>query len=229
MIAAKIRDLLFPQSCLLCSNRQAGPIGICHSCLDDMPWHIDNVCPQCALPSVSNHLCGRCLQKPPAFDATLSLFQYQYPVSAMLQQYKYGQMLTLAQTWGEILAMRIGERVLPDRIIPMPLHKKRLQERGFNQSMEIARTLSRHLNVPLDISSCMRTRFTPPQASLPYKERIRNMHDAFSCEQNLQGLRIALLDDVMTTGASLNALAKTVKSAGASHVECWIIARTFTP
>lgn len=229
MMAATLRELFFPQLCLLCSSGHAGDVAICDDCLGDMPWHIENTCPQCALPSLSNQRCGQCIQAPPDFDLTLSLFQYQYPVSSMLQQYKYRQMLTLAQTWGALLALRLGTQALPDCIIPMPLHKQRLQERGFNQSMEIARVMSKRLNLPLDMSSCTRTKLTPPQASLPYKARIKNMHGAFSCEPTLQGMRIALLDDVMTTGASLNALAKTVKAAGASHVECWVIARTFTP
>ena len=111
----------------------------------------------------------------------------------------------------------------------MPLHPQRIKERGFNQSVEIARIISRQLPIPVNLHACKRIKPTPPQASLPYKQRIRNMHGAFDCTANLEGKRVVLLDDVMTTGASLNALAKTVKDAGASHVECWVIARTVSP
>ena len=112
-----------------------------------------------------------------------------------------------------------------DLIIPMPLHPKRLKERGFNQSLEIARLLSRSLKIP-SRHVCERIKFSPPQASLPIKDRVNNMKDAFICNEDLTGQNIILIDDVMTTGASLNALAKAVKAKGASHVECWLIART---
>src|SRR5690606_15282283 len=99
---------------------------------------------------------------------------------------------------------------------------------GFNQSLEIARLLAKSLNIQLDINSCSRIKFSPPQASLSHKARIKNMRGAFECRESLTDQRIILLDDVMTTGASLHELAATVKAAGASHVECWVIARTLT-
>lgn len=108
----------------------------------------------------------------------------------------------------------------------MPMHATRLKERGFNQALEIARLISKNMQMKLNYTSCQRTKYTPPQASLPLKERIKNIRGVFKCQQNLQGLNIAVVDDVMTTGASLNELAKTLKQAGASHVECWVIART---
>ncbi len=108
----------------------------------------------------------------------------------------------------------------------MPMHATRLKERGFNQALEVARLLSQQLTIKLDHSSCQRTRYTPPQASLPLKERIKNIRGVFECQQQLNGLSIAIVDDVMTTGASLNELARTLKQAGAAHVECWVIART---
>jgi predicted amidophosphoribosyltransferase len=108
----------------------------------------------------------------------------------------------------------------------MPLHPRRLQERGFNQAVEIARIVGKKLKLEVDSQSCSRIKLSPPQVSLPLKERVRNMRGAFACNSSLDGLRIALLDDVMTTGASLNELAATVKKAGAVHVECWLVART---
>jgi ComF family protein len=115
---------------------------------------------------------------------------------------------------------------MPDLIIPMPLHPKRLQERGFNQSLEVARIVSEKLNVKLDHSVCERIKLSPPQASLPLKERVKNMKGAFNCNRPLHGQSIIVIDDVMTTGASLNSLAKALKKAGARRVECWVIART---
>jgi len=108
----------------------------------------------------------------------------------------------------------------------MPLHPNRLQERGFNQSLEVSRIIGKHLNIRVNGQAVLRIKLSPPQASLPLKEHVRNMKDAFICNEDLSGMRIALIDDVMTTGASLNALAKAVKAKGAAHVECWLIART---
>lgn len=111
-------------------------------------------------------------------------------------------------------------------MIPMPMHPTRLKQRGFNQALEIARNLSLKFNIALDYQSCRRIKLTPPQATLPLKERVKNIRGVFSCEKNLQGMHIVLVDDVITSGASLNELAKTLKQAGAAHVECWVIART---
>jgi ComF family protein len=113
-----------------------------------------------------------------------------------------------------------------DLMIPMPMHSTRLKERGFNQALELARIISKSMQIKLDYTTYKRVKLTPPQASLPLKERIKNIYNVFSCQQNLLGLNIAIVDDVMTTGASLNELAKTLKKAGAAHVECWVIART---
>lgn len=144
----------------------------------------------------------------------------------MLQHYKYGQLFTLARTMGLLFAAHTGLSLSADCMIPMPLHRQRLQERGFNQSAEIAKVISKQLHLPIRLEACHRIKPTPPQASLPYKQRIKNMQGAFECINDLTGQRVILLDDVMTTGASLNALAKTVKAAGARHVECWVVART---
>lgn len=137
-------------------------------------------------------------------------------------------MLHLANTFATLLLdkklSQLNNKI--DLIIPMPMHHARLKERGFNQALELARIISKKTQLRLDYSACQRTRLTPPQASLPLKERIKNIRGVFSCQQDLRGLHIAIVDDVMTTGASLNELAKTLKQAGAAHVECWVIART---
>lgn len=138
-------------------------------------------------------------------------------------------MLPLANTFAalfnkKLLTLNPSQRI--DLIIPMPMHSARLKERGFNQALEIARMIAKNAQIKCDFTTCQRTKLTPPQASLALKERIKNIRGVFSCTQPLQGLNIAIVDDVMTTGASLNELAKTLKRAGASHVECWVVART---
>lgn len=214
--------------CLLCAAHDGGKLGLCEACLSDLPWHTAPQCPQCGL--ISNGLvCGRCLSLPPYFDATHSLFRYDFPIDSLMQHYKYKNMLPLASTFASLLHskhLRHAAAYNIDVIIPMPMHPVRLKTRGFNQALELARILSKNMKIKLDYKRCQRVKFTPPQASLPLKERVKNIRDAFSCAQNLQGLNVAIVDDVMTTGASLNELAKTLKKAGAAHVECWVVART---
>ncbi|BCM25802.1 hypothetical protein ZMTM_20610 [Methyloradius palustris] len=154
------------------------------------------------------------------------MFRYEFPVDAMLQRYKYQHLLNMAQTFAQMIITDLPNANLPDLIIPMPLHPLRLKERGFNQSLEIARIVGKSLNIKVDTQACSRIKSSPPQASLPLKERVKNMQGAFTFNTQLDGLNIALIDDVMTTGASLNSLAKTVKKAGAINVECWVVART---
>jgi ComF family protein len=214
------------QYCTLCTSYHGGRLGICENCLSDLPWHISPQCPQCGLVS-DGRTCGNCLAAPPSFDASTSLFTYDFPLDRLLQQYKYKENLQLANTFATMLHARLIEDPRKiDLIIPMPMHAKRLKERGFNQALEIAKIVSASTNIPLDYNACQRVKLTPPQASLPLKERSKNIRGVFECPKDLTGLNIAMIDDVMTTGASLDELAKTLKRAGAAHVECWVIART---
>lgn len=114
-------------------------------------------------------------------------------------------------------------------MVAVPLSARRQRERGFNQALEIARVLARRTGIPLDARAIVRTRDTPPQADLPWRERAMNVRDAFECLRPLAGLRVLVVDDVMTTGASLDELARTLKRAGAAHVENWLVARTPPP
>ncbi len=213
------------QHCLLCADFNGGNIGLCAACLKDLPWHDAPHCPQCALTS-NGEICGNCLKNPPFFDKTQSVLRYDFPVDALIQDFKYRHSLHLANTFSHLLLEKIQQQPLVDLMIPMPIHTKRLKMRGYNQALEIARILAKNLHIPLDYQSCIRTKYTPPQASLPLKERVKNMQGVFECNKNLTGLNIAIVDDVMTSGASLNALASAIKKAGATKVECWVIART---
>lgn len=225
-----ILDSLLKQTCVLCASHEGGKLGLCGACQQNLPWHASPQCPQCSLLS-DGLVCGSCLNASPSFDATHALFTYDYPLDRLLQHYKYKESLHLASTFASLfidkkLSKHLNSNPKIDRIIPMPMHDTRLKQRGFNQALEITRRISKHTQIKLDYTSCQRTRLTPPQASLPLKERIKNIRGVFHCQQDLQELNIAIVDDVMTTGASLNELAKTLKQAGAAHVECWVIART---
>ncbi len=217
-------DKIFKQNCLSCASPQANKDGLCEACLNDLPYSPSTSCPQCALSS-NGLICGSCLNSAPDFDITRVVFIYAFPIDAMMQRYKYGNAAHLSRVFGQFLAKKVDVTSV-DLIIPMPMHPARIKERGFNQALEIAKVFDKN---KLDYKSAIRQKLTPPQASLPLKERVKNIKGAFSVSTDLTGKRIAIIDDVMTTGASLNELAKTLKNAGASHVECWVIARTLPP
>lgn len=134
----------------------------------------------------------------------------------------------MASVLADLLAARIDTDALPDFIVSMPLHPARLRERGFNQALEIARGVSRKLGVALLPGICRRIKDTPSQTGLPWKEREKNIRNAFTCEADLRGKHVAMLDDVMTTGATLNELAKALRKSGAAHVSGWVVARTLS-
>lgn len=222
---------LLKSHCFLCATNHTQKYGLCQACIADLAWSPDKCCPQCGL-NASGEICGRCLSAPPSFDITRAVFLYAYPVDTMIHRYKYGGTLSLSHAFGQLMHDKIQATTPltpPDLIIPMPMHPTRLKERGFNQALEIAKVLHQSFGqkhgAKLDYKCVLRQTLTPPQASLPLKARVKNIKGAFKVKHPLNGKRIAIVDDVMTSGASLNELAKTLKQAGATHVECWVIAR----
>jgi ComF family protein len=196
----------------------------CKDCDDTMPYFDMPHCPICAQLTAQGEICGSCLKNPPLFSRTIAAFSYQFPLDQLIQSLKYHEQLVLAHRFAEKLGQRI--RILPDLIIPMPLHPEKLKSRGFNQAQLIAEPIAKSLNIPLLSRACHRLRDTPTQTSLPWKDRNKNVQGAFSCEMNLSGKHVALVDDVFTTGASLNALAGAIQKQGASEISAWVVART---
>lgn len=174
-------------------------------------------------------MCGPCLARPRPIAATVAVLVYRFPVDAVIHALKYGGRLSIAPVLGELLLRRVQALLAPDLLVPMPLHPARLRERGFNQALEIARRVARACRIPLAADACVRLRNTAPQVSLPWKERSGNVRGAFACNRPLDGLRVALVDDVMTTGATLNELAETLRKGGAAEVHAWVLARTLPP
>ncbi|MDR1063822.1 MAG: ComF family protein [Azoarcus sp.] len=212
------------QDCCLC-GRPAGGGPVCVACARELPRHTAHACPCCALPVPDGEICGRCLRKPPAFDATLAAFDYIFPLDVLVQALKYRHRLALAG----FFARAFDALPAADLVLPMPLHPARLRERGFNQAVEIARPLARTAGLPLDLAGVTRVRATPPQASLAHDARLANLRNAFAACRRFDGLRIAVVDDVMTTGASLDALARCLKASGAAAVHNLVVARTLDP
>lgn len=175
-------------------------------------------------------LCGACLTSPPAFDKTHTLFPYRDPIMQLIIKLKFGGALSHAQTLGQLMAKKIrGEwylnQALPDIIIPVPLHAKRLRERGFNQALEIARPISAQLNIPIDTKGVKRIRHTAAQSGLTAKERKQNIKNAFNVNGSYADLHIAIIDDVVTTGQTMRELCQTLKNNGCKRIDVWCCAR----
>lgn len=215
-------------SCLLC-GASSGAHPLCAGCRADLPWLRQSHCPSCATPTPTGEICGACLKHPPAFDRTRAALIYRFPLDRLIPRLKYQGQLAIAPALGECLASAVERAPRPDLLVPMPLHAKRIRERGFNHAGEIARFLARQFDLPLDLDRCRRIRDTPPQMGLKYDARRRNVRGAFACSATVHGQHIALIDDVMTTGTSLDELAATLKHAGAREVSCWVVARALPP
>lgn len=215
---------LLPQDCLLC-GAFSGRVKLCVDCAADLPYHPQACCPVCALPTLNGAICGHCLKRLPHFISTRAAYTYAFPLNRLVQSLKYGHNLAVVSLLADDLAAQAAKHPLPDVLIPMPLHPNRLRQRGFNQAHEIARRIARILRLPVLPHVTTRVIDTAPQASLPLKERRKNLRGAFACDHNLQGKRVAIVDDVMTSGSTLDALAKVLLKAGAREVQCWVVAR----
>jgi ComF family protein len=219
-----LTELLFGGTCFLC--RGAASRLLCAACDADLPRLSALRCPRCALESPRGEVCGRCLAERPDYDATRAALAYEFPGDALVHALKFRGELALAGLLGGVLAKVVMAEDV-DCVVPVPLSAERLQRRGYNHAAEIARHVARRISkLPVELQLCVRSRDTPPQMELPFAERQRNVRGAFRCTRSALGRRIAVVDDVMTTGATLNEIASVLKAAGASRVVNWVVART---
>jgi ComF family protein len=216
---ARLARLVFGGTCFVC--RGAARETLCEHCDADLPRLREPACPRCALDSPSGALCGRCLAQPPHYDATVAALAYRFPADALVHALKFRGELALAPLLGGLILERT-RNTSADCIVPVPLSRERLRERGYNQAVEIAR----HLGGRLELDACVRERDAPPQTGLDREARRRNVRGAFRCRRSFAGERVAVVDDVMTTGATLDELARTLKAAGAASVVNWVVCRT---
>jgi len=226
-LAQRIGDRLFGGSCFLC--RGAAAALLCARCDAELPRLGAERCPRCALASPGGAVCGRCLAAPPAYDATVAALEYRFPADVLVHALKFRAELALAPLLGGLVSERVRRSEPVDCVVPVPLSRRRLAERGFNQSLEIARRLDGAIRARLSPELCRRTRDTAAQMGLPLAEREGNVAGAFRCPNPIDGAIVAVLDDVMTTGTTLDAVAAELKRAGAARVVNWVVARTPPP
>ena len=215
-----------PQRCVLCA-RATGNACLCDGCSRAIA-PTGPACPRCALPTPAGAVCGRCMAHPPAFDAALAAGLYAFPLDRLVMRLKYAADLPLAQALGAHLARAAADAAAiarVDALVPMPLAAARQRTRGCNQAREIAKALAHATGLPI-VRGLARLKHGVPQAALPWRERGRNVRDAFAVTRAFDGARLALVDDVMTTGATASAAAAVLHRAGAAHVEAWVVART---
>lgn len=228
-----IVDWLLPKTCILCNDYTQNTPPLCNSCELDLPI-LPQSCQQCAqflrFTSQNELICGTCLSHAPAFNLTHALFPYEPPIRQLITRLKFHGELYYARALGQLMKQRIQtswyiNKPFPNLIIPIPLHSKRLRERGFNQALEIAKPIAEALSIPIDYQGVTRKKATTAQSGLPADLRKRNIANAFSVSRDYTGLTIALVDDVMTTGLTVRECARLLKKHGAARIEVWCCAR----
>lgn len=224
---ARTRAWLRAACCPLCGARLAHAADFCAECERSLPG-LTACCPRCATPlegGLDNPACGACQRRSPPYLAVHAAFHYAPPIDRLIQGAKYGGRLDWLELLGRRLAGHVAVRAAAvDALVPVPLHRARLRSRGYNQSLELARPLVRQLALPV-CQDLVRVHATLPQAQLSREERRRSVRDAFAVKRELNGARLALLDDVMTSGATVEAATRCLLDAGAASVEVWVVAR----
>jgi ComF family protein len=202
----KMLKKLFPHTCILCHAISDQQMDLCLSCQRDLPYYQEDL----------------------LHDNIFAMCDYVAPITKLILELKFQQQLVNARVLGELMAEKIKQRSkkLPRCIIPVPLSDKRLRERGFNQAIEIARSISKILHLPMDIDNCKRVRHTKAQAEISAKQRQKNIKNAFAVNEKLSAKHVAIIDDVMTTGHTAKEFSRVLREAGAEIIEIWCAAKT---
>jgi len=220
---------LLPARCLLCNEPGMGDIDLCQACWEALPFN-RQACSRCALPmSAPAAACAQCLKKTPAFFSTLAPMQYRASVSSLVPRFKFHQDLAAGRLLAEIFCRNSANFDIPDVLIPVPLHTARLRQRGFDQAFELTKMMAKSKSIPMRTNLLYRQRHTRAQSDLDAMQRRKNCRGAFIASRKTMPSHIALIDDVMTTGTTVNECAKVLLGAGARRVDVWVLARVATP
>ncbi|MEI7036862.1 ComF family protein [Fulvimonas yonginensis] len=222
----RLHAWLLPWRCLLCGDAGRERLDLCAACAGELPRNT-TCCARCALPlPAPAALCGACQRRPPPWDAAWAPFRYGWPLDRLEARYKFGRDLAAGRTLAELWRSLPPPSPRPALILPVPLHRARLRQRGYNQALELARPLGRTLGVPVRHDLLLRRRATAAQTELDAAARRRNVRGAFALREDMAlPSHVALLDDVMTTGATLAECARVLRRAGVARVEVWALAR----
>ena len=226
-ICTMIDHLLGPPLCQLCGGAGLGP-EICFGCYRDLPRAFHS-CPVCARPVGTPGVCSGCILRPPLYTRARAPFIYGFPVDHLIRRLKYGGVLSHGRLLGELTGHRLrrgSTRV--QALVPVPPHPRRLRQRGFDQVLEIGRYLGPVAGLPLLQGLCERTRDTPPLWPMGPADRRRVLKDVFHCRRTAPA-RVAVLDDILTTGSTAEAMARALRRRGAQEVEIWAVARSPSP
>lgn len=220
----RMLDWFLPKRCSLCARR--GQSNFCADCQPLLPWNWLS-CEICGAELREAGVCGSCQARPPYYDHSVIPFKYRAPVAGHIQILKYHNQLRYASSLGAMICQHARERLypLPEVLIPIPLHHKRLRQRGFNQSLEIARAVGKELDIKIEYSSLERIKNTVSQTGLSENQRRKNMRGAFQATRLVPHTHVALLDDVVTTGSTINAAARALKKAGVKTISVWAAAK----
>jgi len=228
--------LLWPTRCLACGEPGGEAWDLCPACAAALPW-AGAGCARCALPLPlprpagaggvpAAQVCGACLAQPPPLDAVHAACLYLAPLDRLLPRFKFHEDLAAGRLLAQLMVEAFASLELPDALVPVPLHRARLRRRGYDQALELAKPLARALHIPLRADALLRVRATAPQSERDAAARRRNVHDAFAVRAGAAlPAHVALVDDVMTTGATLHAAARALRRAGVARVDAWVCAR----
>lgn len=221
---------MWPSRCLACGEAGADGRDVCASCRATLPWN-RSACARCAipLPPVAEGgatACGHCLRRPPPLDLACAACIYAAPLDRLLLRFKFHDDLAAGRLLARLMADACAHLSRPDALLPIPLHHGRLRSRGYDQALELARPLAHALALPLRADLLLRVRVTAAQSELSALARRRNVRNAFSVRSGVAlPAHVVLIDDVMTTGATLHAAAKALRRAGVQRVDAWVCAR----
>nr|WP_257644181.1 ComF family protein [Luteimonas salinisoli] len=229
---ARLGRALCPPRCPVCREAGSAADGLCPDCAAALPWN-RTACRRCALPlpepaaglAASGMVCGACLARPPPLDEAHAAFVYGFPLDRLLPRFKFHHDLATGRLLAQWMARALAATPRPEALIAVPLHRSRLRARGYDQALELARPLARALELELLEGGLRRTRATAPQSRLVAQARRGNLRGAFAASGRLPA-HVALVDDVMTTGATLHAAARALHRAGVGRVDAWVCART---
>jgi len=221
---------LWPARCLACAEAGHQGHDLCTACLLALPWS-RHACARCAAPlpilaTTAARTCGDCLQRPPPLQETRAAFVYAAPLDRLLPRFKFHHDLAAGRLLAQLMAHALADAERPQALLPVPLHHARLRARGYDQALELAKPLARTLQLPLLHDALVRTRATAPQSRLDAMQRRRNLRKAFGVDPRVAlPAHVVLVDDVMTTGATLHAAATALRRAGVARIDAWVCAR----